>query len=59
MYTQPMTWEDISNKFRGCAEFARWPSTGTEKIIGTVFELEKVANVADLAALLKVAGNPA
>ena len=56
---QPMTWDDISNKFRGCAEFARWPSPGTEKIIGMVFELEKVANFAELAALLKVAGNPA
>ena len=56
---QPMTWDDISNKFRGCAEFARWPSPGAEKFIGMVFELEKVANFAELAALLKVAGNPA
>jgi 2-methylcitrate dehydratase PrpD len=55
---QPMTWDDISNKFRGCAGFAKWAPDSTEKIIRMVYELERVENVAHLAALLKIAGNP-
>ncbi|MCX7137701.1 MAG: MmgE/PrpD family protein [Proteobacteria bacterium] len=49
---QPMNWNDISNKFRGGAQFAQWPQDKAERIIQMVFELEKLKNVAELAALM-------
>lgn len=55
----PMTWEDISNKFRGCAMFAKWPQDKTERIIQMVFELEKLESMSALAALLLAPGKPA
>ncbi len=55
----PMTWDDISNKFRGCAEFARWPRPSVDRIIAAVRDLENIGNFADVATQLKIAGNPA
>ena len=49
---QPMNWNDISNKFRGGAQFAQWPQDKAERIIQMVFDLEKLKNVAELAALM-------
>lgn len=49
----PMTFEDAVTKFRGCAEFAKWPTDKTEAIIEAMSTLEQAANVKKLASLLQ------
>ena len=44
-----------ARKFRGCAEFGRWPAAHTTRIIETVRRLEELPDVRSLTALL--AGN--
>ena len=44
----PMTYDEAAEKFRGCAEFARWPKAKTDKIIETVRALEILQNVREL-----------
>ncbi len=48
----PMSYEEVAEKFRGCAEFAHWPRQKTEGIIATVKSLEGVSDVSSLAELL-------
>ena len=48
-----MTWEiEVADKFLGCTEFAKWPSTKSKKIIDTVRNLEKVKDIRILGNLL-------
>ncbi|HYS27169.1 MAG TPA: MmgE/PrpD family protein [Vicinamibacterales bacterium] len=48
----PMTYEDVADKFRTNAEFARWPPAKTESIITLVRSLERAPNMAALTAAL-------
>jgi len=48
----PMTFEEAATKFRGCADYAEWPKTKTEKIIDFVNTLESVKDVDALSLLL-------
>jgi 2-methylcitrate dehydratase PrpD len=48
----PMSYDEAADKFRGCAEFARWDSAKTERIIEAVRELESLASVRELTPLL-------
>jgi 2-methylcitrate dehydratase PrpD len=48
----PMTLDEVSAKFRGCAEFAKWPKNKTDAIINLIGDLERAPNVNDLAKLL-------
>lgn len=48
----PMSFDEASDKFRGCAEFAEWPKDKTEKTIAFVKTLESAANVSALTPLL-------
>jgi 2-methylcitrate dehydratase PrpD len=48
----PMTFEEAATKFRGCADYAEWPKTKTEKIIDFVKALESAKNVDALSPLL-------
>jgi 2-methylcitrate dehydratase PrpD len=48
----PMTFEEAAAKFRGCAEFADWPTVKTEKIIAFVKALESAPDVSALSPLL-------
>lgn len=48
----PMSYDEVADKFRGCAEFARWDSRRTEEIIEIVRGLETLGSVRELAALL-------
>src|SRR6266571_2173152 len=48
----PMTFEEAATKFRGCADYAEWPKTKTEKIIDFVNTLESVKDVDALSPLL-------
>jgi 2-methylcitrate dehydratase PrpD len=48
----PMNYDDVADKFRGCAEFAGWPENKAEGIIDMVRDLENLESVRDLTALL-------
>jgi 2-methylcitrate dehydratase PrpD len=48
----PMTYEEVADKFRTNAEFARWPPAKTESIITLVRSLERAPNMAALTAAL-------
>jgi 2-methylcitrate dehydratase PrpD len=48
----PMTFEEAAAKFRGCAEYADWPKSKTEKIIAFVRALDSVPDVSVLSPLL-------
>ncbi len=52
----PMTYEDEAEKFRGCAEFAKWPQAKINKVVETVRTLENVQNVRELTTLLDITG---
>ncbi|BCJ90455.1 hypothetical protein IZ6_11900 [Terrihabitans soli] len=47
----PMTYDEVADKFRGCAEFAKWPTQKAEAIIETVRTLETLKNIRDLMKL--------
>jgi len=48
----PMSFEEVADKFRGCADFARWPSTKTEAVVELVRTLEAAPEVSKLTAAL-------
>src|SRR5437773_2695962 len=48
----PMSYEDEADKFRGCAEFAKWPSAKAESVIQIVRTLEKAPDVSKVSAAL-------
>lgn len=47
----PMTYDEVADKFRGCAEFAKWPHQKAEAIIETVRTLEKLKDIRELMKL--------
>jgi 2-methylcitrate dehydratase PrpD len=48
----PMSYEEEAEKFRGCADFAKWPAAKTESVIRLVRALENAPNVGGLTAAL-------
>jgi 2-methylcitrate dehydratase PrpD len=50
--SNPMSYDEVADKFRGCAEFAHWPAAKTEPVIALVKSLETAPDVSELAALL-------
>ena len=48
----PMSYEEVADKFRTNAEFARWPRSKTESIITLVRSLERASTLAPLTAAL-------
>jgi len=48
----PMSYGEVAEKFRGCAEFARWPEGKAEAVIALVLAMEGAANLNALASLL-------
>jgi 2-methylcitrate dehydratase PrpD len=48
----PMTYEEVADKFRGNAEFAKWPSQEAASIIELVKSLESVSDMSRLTAAL-------
>jgi hypothetical protein len=48
----PMSYDEVADKFRGCAEFAKWPSNKTESVIMTVKTLEDEPDMSKLVAAL-------
>src|SRR5512146_1002040 len=54
--TNPMTDDELSDKFRECAAWGGLPRTHGEKIIDLVFNLEKLKSIRELTKLLQVGG---
>jgi 2-methylcitrate dehydratase PrpD len=48
----PMSFEEEADKFRGCAEFAKWPTAKAESVIEAVKNLENETSVSKLSAAL-------
>jgi 2-methylcitrate dehydratase PrpD len=48
----PMSYDEVADKFRGCAEFAKWPTAKTEAVIAAVKSLESLPDVSKLTAAL-------
>jgi len=51
--SNPMSYDEAADKFRGCAEFARWGNARIEAVIEMVRGLEQVASVRELTRLLR------
>jgi 2-methylcitrate dehydratase PrpD len=49
--TDPMSYNEVAEKFRGCAAFAEWPTAKTNQVVDMVRKLEDVADVRTLTAL--------
>jgi 2-methylcitrate dehydratase PrpD len=47
----PMSYEECADKFRGCAEFARWPSANAEAIVAMVRDLDRLGDIRELMKL--------
>src|SRR5262249_30869462 len=50
----PMSYDEVADKLRGCAEFAKWPAAKAEAVIVAVKGLETVADVSVIARALTV-----
>ncbi len=48
----PMSFDEATAKFRGCAEFAEWPRHKTEKLISYVQTLDAARDLSTLSPLL-------
>jgi 2-methylcitrate dehydratase PrpD len=48
----PMSLDEVANKFRGCADFAKWPTKKAETIIEAVKSLEHAPDLKNLTAAL-------
>jgi 2-methylcitrate dehydratase PrpD len=50
--TNPMSYDEVADKFLGCAAFAEWPSEKANQVVAMVRRLEEVSDVRSLTALL-------
>ena len=48
----PMSMDEVADKFRECAQYARWPEAKAEQAIGLARRLESLASVRELTACL-------
>jgi 2-methylcitrate dehydratase PrpD len=48
----PMTYEEVADKFHGCCDFAKWPVAKAKQIVEMVRSLEQLHDVRELTALL-------
>ena len=48
----PMSYDEVADKFRGCAEFAKWPAAKTEPVIAAVKSLETMSDISKLVRAL-------
>lgn len=49
----PMSTEEVTDKFRSCAEYVDWPKDRTEKSIELILRLEKLDDVRSVTELLR------
>ncbi len=50
----PMSYEEVADKFRGCADFAKWAGQKAEAVVEAVKSLERAPDVTNLTAALMV-----
>jgi 2-methylcitrate dehydratase PrpD len=50
----PMSFDEVAEKFLGCADFASFPRSRAQEIISRVRDLETLRSISDLTALLSV-----
>jgi 2-methylcitrate dehydratase PrpD len=48
----PMTYDEVADKFRECAAYSRWPKKNADQVVELVRHLEDVKNVREVLALL-------
>ena len=48
----PMIYDEVADKFRGCAEFAKWPHDKAEGVIEFVKNIENASDVSRLTPML-------
>ncbi|RPI08466.1 MAG: MmgE/PrpD family protein, partial [Zetaproteobacteria bacterium] len=48
----PMSYDEVADKFRECAAYSRWPKKRAEQVVELVKSLEAVKNVRELTGLL-------
>jgi 2-methylcitrate dehydratase PrpD len=51
--SDPMSYDEVAEKFRGCAAFAEWHGSKANQVIDLVSKLEDVPDVRTLTALLQ------
>ncbi len=49
----PMSYDEVADKFRGCCDFAGWPKDRTETVVGMVRDLESLPSLEPLMAQLR------
>jgi 2-methylcitrate dehydratase PrpD len=49
----PMTFDEVTEKFMGCAESAKWPTSKAKQIVESVRHLEDVPNMQNLTSLCR------
>ena len=50
--TNPMSYDEVAEKFQGCAAFAEWPAAKATQVVDLVRKLEDVSDVRALTGLL-------
>jgi 2-methylcitrate dehydratase PrpD len=50
--TNPMSYNEVAEKFQGCAAFAEWSTAKAKQVVDLVRKLENVSDVRTLTALL-------
>lgn len=48
----PMSYDEVADKFRECAAYSRWPGKKAEQVVELVRHLDRVKDVRELTALL-------
>ncbi len=48
----PMSYEEVADKFRECATFSRWPAEKADQVVDMVRRLEDLPDVCELTGLL-------
>ncbi|MDQ3560316.1 MAG: MmgE/PrpD family protein [Pseudomonadota bacterium] len=48
----PMSYDEVAEKFRECAEYARWAKSRAEDVVGMVRDLEDIGEIGRLTAAL-------
>lgn len=49
--SNPMTYDEVAEKFQGCADYAKWPADRARKIIEMVRQLESVKDMRSISSL--------
>jgi 2-methylcitrate dehydratase PrpD len=50
--SNPMSYDEVADKFRECATYSRWPREKAERVIALVKDLENLRDVRELTGLL-------